>query len=153
MNVDRFVQCLEAHARSQGSSGTCARHVRDVLRDAGFDIKGHPAFAKDWGPTLARLGFAALTDIGYEPVRGDIVVFRPVFGAPFGHIQAFDGKHWVSDHVQTNGFWPGPQYTKPVAARFMPYRLGEADIPVVRWPSDRRMPAAMGPFAARPARV
>jgi len=137
MDVDRFLESLAELALAPRTRGACADRVCAALEQAGFDTTGHPTLAKDWGPMLARLGFAALTDIDYRPVRGDIVVFKPIADAPHGHIQAFDGKRWISDHVQLDGFWPAPQYKKTMA-RFMPHRLGEADAPAGRWPGERQ---------------
>jgi len=137
MDVDRFLESLAELALAPRTRYACAERVCAALEQAGVDTTGHPTLAKDWGPMLARLGFAALTDVDYRPVRGDIVVFKPAVDAPLGHIQAFDGKRWISDHVQTEGFWPGTQYRK-TGARFMPHRLGEADRPAVRWPGERQ---------------
>jgi hypothetical protein len=33
-----------------------------------------------------------------------------------GHIQGFDGKNWISDFVQKNGFWPDQEYRKETPA-------------------------------------
>jgi len=137
MDVDRFLESLAELALAPRAPHACAQRVCAALEQAGFDTTGHPSFAKDWGPMLARLGFAALTDIDYRPVRGDIVVFKPMPDAPQGHIQVFDGKRWISDHVQADGFWPSLQYRK-ATARFMPHRLGQADLPTVRWPGERQ---------------
>jgi hypothetical protein len=142
MEVDRFLESLAELALAPRTRYACAERVCAALEQAGFDTTGHPALAKDWGPMLARLGFAALTDVDYRPVRGDIVVFKPLIDAPNGHIQAFDGRRWISDHVQTEGFWPGVQYRKAMV-RFMPHRLGQADQPTARWPCERQ--AARGP--------
>ena len=126
MDVDRFLRSLEIHALPRNGRGECAKHVRQALEEAGVDTTGHPICAKDWGPMLARIGFAAWTVVDYHPARGDIVVFHAVPGAPMGHIQAFDGSRWISDCVQMNGFWPGPAY-RTDAARFMPYRHESVD--------------------------
>jgi len=119
--LHRFLTALETRAMRTCGHGECARHLREALDAAGIDTRGHPERPKDWGPMLARVGFAAMTPHGYEPRRGDIVVFQPVPGAPDGHVQAYTGSRWISDVVQPTGFWPAPAY-RTASSRFMPYR-------------------------------
>ena len=121
MDLHRFLQDLEARALPPSGQGACARHLREALDAAGIDTRGHPMSPKDWGPMLARVGFAAMTPHGYEPRRGDIVVFQPVPGAPEGHVQAYNGSRWISDFVQPSGFWPAPAY-RSASTKFLPFR-------------------------------
>lgn len=75
----------------------------------------HPGHAKDWGPTLLRLGFHRLqveNSDTFIPMKGDVVVIQPYpAGNSSGHIAAFDGKIWISDFRQRD-FWSGPNYRK-----------------------------------------
>jgi hypothetical protein len=121
VDPSRFLSFLRSRALPLHGASTCARHVRQALEAAGFDSTGHPARAKDWGPTLFRMGFASINPFAYQAARGDVVVFEPELGHPNGHIQAFDGKSWISDFVQSKGFWPSSAY-RDHAGRFTPYR-------------------------------
>ena len=121
MDLHRFLRDLEGRAVPPDGHGECAKHLREALDAAGIDTRGHPVRPKDWGPMLARVGFAAMTPHGYQPRRGDIVVFQPVPGAPDGHIQAYTGSRWISDFVQPMGFWPAPGY-RAASTKFLPFR-------------------------------
>jgi hypothetical protein len=66
----------------------------------GGDTTGHPISAKDWGPTLEKMGFQPISKIDYESELGDIAVFQSWEGHRHGHIQAYDGNRWISDFVQ-----------------------------------------------------
>src|SRR5271156_1771011 len=47
--------------------GKCAEYVRKALEAGGLNTVGHPSPAKDWGPTLIRIGFQAIADTSYNP--------------------------------------------------------------------------------------
>ncbi|MGA8399863.1 MAG: hypothetical protein WB697_08230 [Stellaceae bacterium] len=91
--------------------GQCAKFVREALESAGADTTGHPVDAKDWGPTLLHIGFAAITTTPYTPDLGDVVVIQPPKADPVqaGHVAGWDGKNWISDFIQA-AMWPGPAY-------------------------------------------
>jgi hypothetical protein len=114
IDVEKFTERLRknAHAHSQSR---CAKYLRVALEAGGAKTSGHPNDAKDWGPTLLKNGIheVALEKAeSYQPREGDIVVIQPTSkGNPAGHIQAYDGKKWISDFVQTD-FWPGQTYRK-----------------------------------------
>ncbi len=123
-NVSIFATHLRKSAVSGFGRGLCARYVRQALEDGGADTAGHPVSAKDWGPTLLRIGFHPLdiTSIdGFVPEKGDVAVIQATSTHPHGHIQAFDGKNWISDFVQA-AFWPGPAYRRetPPSAVYRP---------------------------------
>jgi hypothetical protein len=126
VDPSRFLFVLKSRALPLHGASTCARHVRQALEAAGFDSRGHPTRAKDWGPTLFRMGFRSITPLDYQAARGDVVVFQPELGHPNGHIQAFDGKFWISDFVQLKGFWPSSIYLAH-ASRFTTYRYARED--------------------------
>lgn len=113
-DTDKFATHLRHCAVTGFGKGQCARFVRLALEDGGADTEGHPVNARDWGATLLRMGFQRLdvADIvGFVPAKGDVAVIQPTSTHPCGHIQAFDGKNWISDFVQA-AFWPGPAYRK-----------------------------------------
>jgi hypothetical protein len=111
---DKFASHLAKHA-GKHSQHHCAKFVRLALEAGGADTKGHPTPAKEYGPTLMRNGFHAITvddPDTFSFLTGDIVVIQPTkHGDPAGHIAGYDGKKWVSDFVQS-GFWPGLAYKK-----------------------------------------
>jgi hypothetical protein len=91
----------------------CATYVRKALEKGGVITAGHPRYAKDWGPTLLRAGFHALSGpaLAYVPAVGDVIVFQGTSKSMSGHIELYDGKNWVSDFIQPGpGIWPGPSY-------------------------------------------
>jgi hypothetical protein len=47
-----------------------------------------------------RHGAQTVSPNSYVPKVGDVVVFDKTSEHPFGHIQTYDGHHWVSDFVQ-----------------------------------------------------
>jgi hypothetical protein len=107
----RFGRFLRRNvAPAQFGVGQCARYVRLALADAGLVPARHPVSAKDWGPTLESLGFAATDSDGTDARLGDVVVIQPPRGERHGHIAGFDGTHWISDFVQMRGLYPGPAY-------------------------------------------
>ncbi len=74
-----------------------------------MNTNGHPASAKDWGPTLTRKGFAALTNQNATPQLGDVIVMQGTSKSKDGHIEYYDGANWISDFIQ-EAMWPGPSY-------------------------------------------
>jgi len=114
IDAQKFVSHLRTHAKSQ-SQGKCARAIRLALEAAGANTAGHPVNAKDWGPTLIRIGFqmvAVQRPEGFLFKKGDVMVMQPYRGGhPAGHIAGFDGTRWISDFVQQD-FWAGPGYRK-----------------------------------------
>lgn len=112
IDKERFATHLRQHAAGC-STHRCAAYVRQALEAGGADTNGHPVDARDYGPTLLRNGFCEFKPpslAAYVPAKGDIVVIQPAAGGcKSGHIQAYDGKNWISDFVQL-GFWPGPVY-------------------------------------------
>jgi hypothetical protein len=110
IDMDKFADTLNKNALPK-SENWCAKYVRIALEKAGADTRGHPKQAKDWGPTLERNGFVILDKDGYTPQKGDIVVIQPYkpFPKDDGHMAAYDGKQWISDHKQRD-FWGGDGY-------------------------------------------
>ncbi|MDE1148051.1 MAG: hypothetical protein PW843_15730 [Azospirillaceae bacterium] len=118
----KFVDYLNKHTTGLYGEGKCATHVRKAIEAAGLNPVGHPIDAKDWGPTLIRLGFTIISNDNYTPMLGDIAVIQQTSTSKPGHIEGYDGTHWVSDFVQPQGFWPGPIY-----------RLEKPSYAIYRW--------------------
>lgn len=120
---DKFAKFLRKNSKPH-SQRRCARALRQALEAGGARTGGHPVDAKDYGPVLERNGFYVVpfTDFkNYVPIKGDIVVFEPHPGGnSSGHIQAYDGRGWVSDFNQQR-FWPGPGYEREEAV-YVVYR-------------------------------
>ncbi|MBV8621498.1 MAG: CHAP domain-containing protein [Curvibacter sp.] len=116
--MDKFLRQLRTIALPPFGHGKCATHVRRALEAAGASTNGHPTYAKDWGPTLVRIGFRAVSSANYQPAKGDVAVIQGTSSSVPGHIEAYDGRNWISDFVQPvrsgddppGGFWPGPSY-------------------------------------------
>ena len=112
LDAEKFTAHLRKNS-ARRSLGKCARKVREALEAGGGKTKGHPVDAKDWGPTLLRMGFREI--LAEDPdmfifMKGDIVVIQPFAkGNPSGHIAAYDGKIWISDFKQRD-FWSGQGY-------------------------------------------
>jgi hypothetical protein len=104
--IHRLITWLDAHAHLH-SLHECAASVRHAMEAAGISTGDRPASgdAGDYGPFLLRHGAQVIPREAYEPKAGDIAVFDRTGDHPAGHIQVFDGEHWVSDFVQ-HGFSP-----------------------------------------------
>jgi hypothetical protein len=118
----KFGATLTAKALPPFGIGKCATYVREAMEAAGLNTTGHPGLAKDWGPTLLRLGFATVPTTGYTAQLGDIVVIQSTSQSDAGHIEGFNGTNWVSDFVQA-AFWPGPSF-----------RTEKPGYTIYRWP-------------------
>jgi hypothetical protein len=92
---------MDAHALTR-SSHRCAMYCRMGLEAAGLSTADRPQSgdAGDYGPYLLRHGAQTVSPNSYVPKVGDVVVFDKTSEHPFGHIQTYDGHHWVSDFVQ-----------------------------------------------------
>lgn len=123
IDTEKLADHLRRHAEA-GSRSRCAAYVRRALEAGGATTSGHPGDARSYGPLLLRNGFRVIKvadPATFLPVKGDIVVIAPTAnGHRAGHIQGFDGKHWISDFVQQD-FWPGPAYRQEQPA-YVVYR-------------------------------
>ncbi len=104
-----FAKSLRDNALPPFGKGLCATYVRKALEAAGGDTTGHPVNARDWGPTLEKMGFAVVDPKDYTAQRGDVIVIQSTSTSKPGHIEGYDGKNWISDFVQP-ALWPGPSY-------------------------------------------
>jgi len=101
INKDELSNWMDAHALTH-SSHRCAMYCRMGMEAAGLNTADRPLSgdAGDYGPFLMRHGAQAVSQDSYVPQVGDVVVFDKTSQHPFGHIQMYDGHHWVSDFVQ-----------------------------------------------------
>jgi hypothetical protein len=99
--VGRLISWLDSHAHLS-SSHHCATSVRQAMEAAGISTADRPVSgdAGDYGPFLLRHGAQIIPQESYEPKAGDVAVYDRTEDHPAGHIQVFDGRHWVSDFVQ-----------------------------------------------------
>jgi len=118
----KFAGWLERNALPPFGAGYCAKYVRLALQEGGCDTVGHPELAKDWGPTLLRIGFSSVQFVGYTPEIGDVIVIQASSKEKAGHIEGYDGQHWISDFVQRE-MWPGPRF-RIEAPHYDIYRFG-----------------------------
>jgi RHS repeat-associated protein len=84
------------------SDSRCATFCRLGLEAGGFDSRGHPISAGDYGPFLLSRGAEGIPLETYLPQMGDIVVFGKNTDHKDGHIAIFDGQIWISDYRQRN---------------------------------------------------
>jgi hypothetical protein len=114
LDTEKFAVHLRKKARDK-SQGRCAAYVRLALQAGGATLGQHPVHAKDYGPTLRRIGFSEIVvedPATYKFMKGDIVVIEPnPGGSKSGHIAGYDGTQWISDFIQKD-FWSGPLYRK-----------------------------------------
>lgn len=104
----KAAEFIRSHALPPYGNGVCATYVRKALEAGGLNSAGHPILAKDWGQTLCRNGFVALTGNGL-PQLGDVVVIQSTSASDAGHIAYYDGTNWISDFIQQE-LWPGPSF-------------------------------------------
>jgi len=92
--------------------GRCAYNVRIALEAAGMNMSGRPpsGAAGDYGPFLMNKGLDRLPKEGYSPKIGDIAVFDRSLDNPYGHIQIYNGRGWVSDTNQGGNFYANRRY-------------------------------------------
>lgn len=91
-----------AYARSQAkaqSTGYASKHIYAALIHAGYKFD-RPSSAADFAVSvLPNIGFSKIEN-ALEIKAGDILVFAGSKSDKNGHIQIFDGVHFISDYVQ-----------------------------------------------------
>jgi hypothetical protein len=134
-NINRAANWLNdnAHRSWRDAKGECGIYVRrapeegfgmeiDALAGKTVDQSGdNRGCAKTMGPYLENLGFQPLNTTNY--LKGDIAVIQGFEGNRFGHTQMYTDSIWISDFLQLNGFWPGPDY-RTFKPSFEIYRWG-----------------------------
>ncbi len=90
----------------------CARYVRLAFERAfkkvtnrTFHMQQAPA-AVNYGPGLLKAGFRVVDDImdDSQIQIGDVVIYSITKTSPWGHIQVWNGKQWVSDYRQSSKY-------------------------------------------------
>lgn len=116
-DLDLAIRHLRANL-SPHPTGDCAKHVRESLDAAGFDTRGHPGAAKDYGPFLERLGFVRLTsdELGERHV-GDIRVWQGPASDRWGHVAMWSGSSWLADFAMQTDL-PGSSFAGTAVATY-----------------------------------
>jgi hypothetical protein len=106
INKSQLSEWMDAHALTR-SSHHCAMYCRMGMEAAGLETGDRPQSgdAGDYGPFLLRHGAQIVPLDSYVPQVGDVAVFDKTEQHPYGHIEMFDGRQWVSDFKQ-NSFSP-----------------------------------------------
>jgi len=101
LNKSELSDWMDAHALTR-SSHHCAMYCRMGMEAAGLSTADRPQTgdAGDYGPFLLRHGAQTVPQDSYVPQVGDVAVFDKTSQHPFGHIEMYDGHHWVSDFMQ-----------------------------------------------------
>jgi hypothetical protein len=101
LNGAKLVSWMDAHALAY-SSHRCALFCRLGMEAAGMSIADRPLSgdAADYGPFLLRHGAHVVPLNSYTPQVGDTVIFDKTVEHPNGHMEMYDGHHWVSDFMQ-----------------------------------------------------
>ena len=93
-----------AYARSRAagkSRGECAKYVRLALQSGGgYKFVGWPVAAGDYANgMMTQMGMVQIDHNAPRQV-GDVMVINKNNRHPYGHIQIYDGRAWISDFVQ-----------------------------------------------------
>lgn len=95
----KAVEHLTLHAKDH-SQNACALYVRRAIGAGGCPTFLQPPSACDYDMFLPDLGFVEVSEKGYAPEIGDIVVFSAINGHKHGHICMYNGTQWISDFKQ-----------------------------------------------------
>jgi hypothetical protein len=101
LNREKLASWMDAHALAY-SSHHCALFCRLGMEAAGMSTADRPLSgdAADYGPFLLRHGARVVPLNSYTPQVGDTVIFDKTAQHPNGHMEMYDGHHWVSDFMQ-----------------------------------------------------
>jgi hypothetical protein len=121
LNKTQLSTWMDAHALCR-SSHHCAMYCRLGLEAGGISTDDRPLSgdAGDYGPFLLRHGAQTVPRESYVPQVGDVAVFDKTNQHPHGHIEMYDGHHWVSDFMQ-HSF--SPYHDESSTPTFTIYRL------------------------------
>ncbi|MDR3549106.1 MAG: hypothetical protein P4M11_12750, partial [Candidatus Pacebacteria bacterium] len=112
LNCSSAVSYLTSHANPLNDyTGKCAQYVRLAIAAGGLSsFSSGQGNAYQYGSILTAAKFTAVysgtyssssgTAFSYQ--EGDVIVFQPVSGHPYGHIAMYTGSQWVSDALQSN---------------------------------------------------
>jgi hypothetical protein len=101
LDREKLASWMDAHALAC-SSHHCALFCRLGMEAAGMSTADRPLSgdAADYGPFLLRHGAHVVPLNSYTPQVGDTVIFDKTAQHPNGHMEMYDGCHWVSDFMQ-----------------------------------------------------
>jgi hypothetical protein len=101
LHKSQLAAWMDAHALTR-SSHHCAMYCRLGMEAAGLSTQDRPRSgdAGDYGPFLLRHGAQVVAKDLYTPQVGDTVVLEKNAQHPYGHIEMYDGRRWVSDFMQ-----------------------------------------------------
>jgi len=101
LNPEKLASWMDAHALAY-SSHHCALFCRLGMEAAGMSTADRPLSgdAADYGPFLLRHGAQVVPLNSFTPQVGDTVIFDKTAQHPAGHMEMYDGHHWVSDFMQ-----------------------------------------------------
>lgn len=121
LSKSKLSEWMDAHALTR-SSHHCAMYCRMGLEAAGLNTADRPRSgdAGDYGPFLLRHGAEIVSPDSYVPQVGDVVVFDKTDQHAYGHIEMYDGSHWVSDFMQHS---ISPYHDASTTPPFTIYRL------------------------------
>ena len=121
LNKSKLSEWMDDHALTR-SSHHCAMYCRMGLEAAGLNTADRPQSgdAGDYGPFLLRHSAQIVSPDSYVPQVGDVVVFDKTDRHPYGHIEMYDGSHWVSDFMQHS---ISPYHDAGTTPPFTIYRL------------------------------
>jgi cell wall-associated NlpC family hydrolase len=100
---------------TKASSLLASASMKKIEESLGLPtFSNFPNHARNYGPVLEALGFVAAKSVKTKSVAkedysfrvGDVVIFQSTTKSVPGHIQIYDGKHWISDFVQKDPLWP-----------------------------------------------
>lgn len=105
-NIQAACQWLHSHAAA-GSSGWCARYVRQAIEAGGLSTAGRPNWAWKYIHYLPTIGFKFIGTVSrnqpFTPQPGDIAVYQKGTNPNVpGHICMWTGMEWASDFRQRN---------------------------------------------------
>jgi hypothetical protein len=112
-DIDQATQYLDAHAGKKTKERCAAYTANAISNPAGGGLPlATTKYAKNFGPLLEHAGFQPVTDGTVQ--KGDVAVVQPYPGGnQAGHMDMYDGSHWVSDFHQTGDTpYPGPGYRR-----------------------------------------
>ena len=101
LNREKLANWMDANALAY-SSHHCALFCRLGMEAGGMSTVDRPLSgdAGDYGPFLLRHGAHVVPLNLYTPQVGDTVIFDKTAQHPNGHMEMYDGQHWVSDFMQ-----------------------------------------------------
>ena len=104
-DVRNAVEYLQGHAKP-GSTGYCAKHVREAMQAGGLNVNDRPGYGGGYAEYLPKKGWREIPN-NSRLLPGDVLVTLPFTGSngvshKYGHIAMWTGTNWISDFVQNS---------------------------------------------------